>query len=129
MNLERELKRFVRQIRPGLIGATANPNVNLAQLVEELKATPKHAQEIKNALLDFLVTRDYTTALTETGLTLEAGAFSEVYKRLEYKILPKAISELDILSPLGRIFDAQSDAVWLEKIDRQKFGELLGLIL
>lgn len=129
MNLERELKRFVRQIRPGLIGATANPNVNLAQLVLELKATPQHTQEIKKALQDFLVTRDYTTALTETGLTLEAGAFSEIYKRLEYKFLPKAISELDILAPLSRIFDAQSDAVWLEKIDREKFGELLGLIL
>lgn len=129
MNLERELKRFVRQIRPGLIGATANPNVNLALLVEELKTTPQHTQEIAKALHNLLVTRDYTTALTETGLTLEAGAISEVYKRLEYKILPKAISESDILALLSRVFDAQSDAGWLERIDRERFGELLELIL
>lgn len=129
MNLERELKRFVRQIRPGLIGATANPNVNLAQLVEELKNTPEHAEEVRRALRDYLVTRDYTAALTETGLTLEAGAVSEIYKRLEYKFLPKAVSELDILASLSRVFDAHSDANWLEKIDREKFGELLELIL
>ncbi len=129
VNLERELKRFVRQIRPGLIGATANPNVNLAQLIDELKSTPQHGEEIGRALQALLLSLDYTTALTETGLTLEAGAISEVYKRLEYKILPKATSELDILAFLSRIFDAQSDAGWLERIDRERFGELLALIL
>ncbi len=94
MNLERELKRFVRQIRPGLIGATANPNVNLAQLIEELKTSPKHTQEIGLALEEFLASRDFTSALTETGLTLESGAFTEIYKRLEYKFLPKPVETM-----------------------------------
>lgn len=129
MNLERELKRFVRQIRPGLIGATANPNTNLTQLIEELKASPKQAEDLRHALRDFLVTRDFTTALTETGLTLEAGALTEIYKRLEYKVLPKSVDEADVLGFLSRVFDAQSDATWLEKIDRGRFGELLTLIL
>ena len=74
MNLERELKRFVRQIRPGLIGATSNPNVNLKHLIDELKGSPKQVEEISKALRDFLATRDFTTALTESGLTLESGA-------------------------------------------------------
>jgi site-specific recombinase len=129
VNLERELKRFVRQIRPGLIGATSNPNVNLAQLIDELKANPKHVEEISKALRDFLATRDYTTALTESGLTLESGAFSEIYKRLEYKVLPKALDNLDILGFISRIFDTQRDASWLERIDRELFGQLLNMLL
>lgn len=129
LNLERELKRFVRQIRPGLIGATANPNVNLSQLIEELKASPKHTEELRQALKDFLISRDFTTALTETGLTLESGVFTEIYKRLEYKLLPKPVENLDILGFLSRVFDAQSDASWLEKIDRQRFGELMTLLM
>jgi site-specific recombinase len=129
LNLERELKRFVRQIRPGLIGATANPNVNLAQLIEELKTSPKHTGEIGTALEEFLSSRDFTRALTETGLTLEAGAFTEIYKRLEYKLLPKAVETNDALGFLTRLFDSHSDAGWLEKIDRERFGELLGLLL
>jgi len=129
VNLERELKRFVRQIRPGLIGATANPNVNLAQLIDELKTSPKHTAEISAALEDFIASRDFTTALTETGLTLESGAFSEIYKRLEYKFLPKPVETLDILGFLSRLFDSQSDASWLEKIDRERFGELMSMLL
>lgn len=129
MNLERELKRFVRQIRPGLIGATANPNVNLAQLIDELKTSPKHTLEISTALEEFLASRDFTSALTETGLTLESGAFTEIYKRLEYKFLPKPVETNDVLGFLSRLFDSQSDATWLEKIDRERFGELMSLLL
>ncbi len=129
MNLERELKRFVRQIRPGLIGATSNPNVNLAQLIEELKSSPKLVDELSKALTEFLATRDYTTALTESGLTLESGAFSEIYKRLEYKVLPKALDSLDILALISKIFDTQRDAAWLERVDRDQLGELMNMIL
>ncbi|NJL24835.1 MAG: site-specific recombinase [Calothrix sp. SM1_5_4] len=121
MNLERELKRFVRQIRPGLIGATSNPNVNLAQVIEEIKASPQSREQLEKALLDFLLTRDFVTALTETGLTLESGVFSEIYKRLEYKFLPKAVEDDDILGFLSRLFDGTADGSWLEEIDRERF--------
>lgn len=129
MNLERELKRYVRQIRPGLIGATSNPNVNLLQVIDELKASSSTREHVAAALQSFLVTRDFTTALTETGLTLESGVFTEIYKRLEYKLLPKPVESVDILSFLRRVFDAQSDAAWLESIDRELFGQFLQLLL
>lgn len=129
MQLERELKRLVRQIRPGLIGATSNANVNLALVIEELKANPKLTADVSHALREHLLTRDYVTALTETGLTLEDGVFGEIYKRLEYKILPKELDSSDILAFLSRVFDSQSDASWLENIDRERFAELLALLL
>jgi site-specific recombinase len=130
VQLERELKRFVRQIRPGLIGATSNPNVNLAQLIEDLKTIPDARRELSQNLKELLTTRDFIQALTETGLTLESGVFSEVYKRIEYKFLPKAHDHNDVLNLIGRVFDSRSsDAGWLEKVDRELFAEFLGLIL
>ncbi len=130
MQLERELKRFVRQIRPGLIGATSNANVNLAQLIEDLKTIPQAQADLAQNFKELLTSRDFIQALTETGLTLESGVFSEVYKRIEYKFLPKAHDHNDILALIARIFDSKSaDASWLERIDREQFGEFLGLIL
>jgi len=129
LNLERELKRFVRQIRPGLIGATSNPNANLNQLIEEVKTASSLRTELGAQLEEFLGSRDFVTALTETGLTFESGVFSEILKRLEYKLLPKPVQSADVLTFLTRIFDTQSDASWLERINRQRFGELLGLLL
>src|SRR3954463_13091242 len=79
LNLERELKRFVRQIRPGLIGATSNPNANLNQLIEEIKAPSPMRQDLVPRLEEFIMSRDFVTALTETGLTLESGVFTEVF--------------------------------------------------
>jgi len=130
VQLERELKRFVRQIRPGLIGATSNPNVNLAQLIEDIKTVPQTQADLRAAFKELLTSKDFIQALTETGLTLESGVFSEVYKRIEYKFLPKAHDHNDILGLIARIFDSKStDAGWLEKVDRETFGEFLSLIL
>lgn len=129
LNLERELKRFIRQIRPGLIGGTSNPNVNLSGLMEELKSSPELVESLKESLRLFLASRDFTVALTETGLTIESGMFSEIFRRIEYKFLPKPVENDDILSFLRRIFDAISDTSWLESIDRELFEEFLLLIL
>jgi site-specific recombinase len=129
LNLERELKRFVRQIRPGLIGATSNPNRNLNQLIEELKISQPRREELASRLEEFLGSRDFVTALTETGLTLETNVFSEIFKRIEYKFLPKPVDNADILNFLDRVFDAQSDRAWLEKINHERFGEFLAMIL
>lgn len=129
LNLERELKSFVRRIRPGLIGATSNPNANLNQVIDEVRAGGPGRDELTKKLEEFLLTRDFVTALTEAGLTLETGVFGEIFKRLEYKLLPKPVESSDILTFLSRVFDAQSDATWLEKIRRDRFSELLGLLL
>lgn len=129
MQLERDLNRYVRQIRPGLLGATSNPNTNLIEVIEEFKAEGHHNEPLIQRLRDFLMSRDYVQALTETGLTLEAGALTEIYKRLEYKILPKEIDERDVLGLIAQVFDSQSDAAWLEKIDREKFSEFLKLLI
>ena len=129
VNLERELNRFVRQIRPGLIGATANPNVNLETVIEELKTSPHSRAQLTSALSQFILGRDFITALTETGLTLESGMFSEIYRRLEYKLLPKPVDDSNILNFLRRVLNSSVDVVWLEAIDRERFGEFLRLIL
>lgn len=129
VDLERQLKRFVRQIRPGLIGATKNPNANLAQVIEELKSNTEMAQSTAEAFGQLLGSREFTGALTETGLTLESGVFSELFKRLEYKLIPKPVDDLDILSFCSNIFDSKNDVEWLESIDREQFAEFLALIL
>ncbi|MGE4134044.1 MAG: hypothetical protein AB7F86_20575, partial [Bdellovibrionales bacterium] len=130
VQLLRELKRFVRQIRPGLIGATSNANVNLAQVIEDLKTIPDRQQELQAHLKELLTSTDFINALTQTGLTLESGVFTEVYKRIEYKFLPKVYEENDILNLLLKVFDAKAtDAGWLEKVDRELLAEFLTLLL
>ena len=129
MNLERELNRFVRRIRPGIIGATSNANVNLESVITELSAATSKREELTAALTQFLLGRDFMGALTETGLTLHSGMFSEIYRRLEYKLLPKPVDEMDILGSLRRILDSSLDAGWLETINRDRFGAFLRLIL
>lgn len=129
MNLDRELKRYVRQIRPGLIGATSNPNTNLLHLIEEIKVAKALRSDMVPRLHDFLVSRDYVTAITETGLSLDSGVFSEIFRRFEYNLLPKPVENSNILSFFGRLFDSRVDADWLERVDRERFSELLGLLI
>lgn len=129
MQAEAELMRLVRQIRPGLIGATSNPNINLLQLIDELKRSPHLAILIQSRLEEMLLSRDYTLALTEMGLTLESGVFTEIFKRIEYKFLPKATDDSDVLALLGLLFDSPSDGAWFEKLNRDKLLEFLQLIL
>lgn len=129
MQAERELKRYIRLLRPGLLEPKAKANANLDRLIEKLKGAPHVREDLAVQLREVLAGSDFVTALTETGLTLESGLFSEIFKRLEYKVLPKFLDQKDILGYLRGIFDAESDASWLEQVDRRKFGELLEMIL
>ncbi len=129
MHAARELKRYVRLLRPGLLEPAGVANANLARLIGKLKDSPQICAELASTLREVLLASDFTTALTETGLTLESGLLSEVFKRLEHKFLPKLIDQQDILGYLRRIFDAERDARWLEKVDRRLFAEFLELIL
>jgi site-specific recombinase len=119
----------VRQIRPGLIGATSNPNTNLLHLIEEIKVANALRIEMVPRLQEFLISRDYVTAITETGLTLDSGVFSELFQRIEYNLLPKPVENANILSFFNRLFDSRTDADWLERIDKDRFSELLQLLI
>lgn len=129
MDLNFELKVMIRRLRPGLVGATRNPNLNLKQILDEFKRKPKYVEQLRQQFEAILLTRDFVTALTEVGLSQESGVYTEVFKRLEHKILPQAQEPNDILLFLQQIFDGSSDADWFLQIQDELLREFLSQVL
>jgi site-specific recombinase len=126
---EKEIQTIFRRVRPGLMGINSNPTRNLSLVLEELKANPKWLVQIQKNALEFLAQQNYVTALTESGLMVGSGFFTEIFRKIEYKFLPKEMDDKDFLAFLGRLFDAIGGAEWMERLDEDQLGELITLLI
>ena len=129
MDLNFELKVIVRRLRPGLIGATRNPNLNLKQILEDFKRKPKFVEQLRQQFEAILLTRDFVPALTEVGLSQQSGVFGELFKRVEYKILPQAQEPNDVLGLIQQVFGQSGDEEWFDEIQDDLLREFLAQIL
>jgi site-specific recombinase len=125
MAFEIEMQRICRRVRPGILGVNSNPNRNLSYVVDDLKTNPKWLEQFQTSALDFLCRQDFVSALTESGLMVETGFFSEIFRKIEYKFLPKAMDDGDFLAFLGRLFDAVGGSDWIERIKEDTIADFI----
>jgi site-specific recombinase len=110
------------------MGVNSQPTRNLIGVLDELKSNPRWLAEIQSAAVECLSVQDFIPALTESGLTVESGFFTEIFRKIEYKFLPKAMNDNDFLAFLNRLFDAIGGSHWVDSLDEEVLGEFLTLI-
>ncbi len=111
------------------MGINSHPSRNLSNVIEDLKTNPRWIAQLQEDAERFLCQQDYVPALTESGLMIESGFFAEIFRKFEYKFLPKAMDDHDFLAFLGRLFDAIGNADWIEKVNEDVLAEFLTLLL
>lgn len=129
MAFEIEMQRIFRRIRPGILGINANPTRNLLATVDDLKNNEKWLHQFQTSALDFLCRQDFVPALTESGLMIESGIFAEIFRKIEYKFLPKAMDDQDFLAFLGRLFDSVGGSEWIERVKEDSIGDFISLLV
>lgn len=130
MSFELEMQRILRLTRPGLLGTRSNPSLNLLDALEELKYQPERLETVRAEAHEFLLKLDYVPALTQSGLSVESGFFSEVFKKLEYKMLPKAISHKDFVGFVDWLFSTSSGSLdWVEFLDVDVLSQFIELLV
>ena len=95
-------------------GATAATNVRaLRQL---LKDNPRHAWALRNHLLRVLAGRRHTSVYTDLGILSNDGFFTELLRRIFYRILPPALGDVYLSDALDQILYRETDHRWISAV-------------
>ena len=111
------LSELVALIRPSRPNQGTVATARLRTLIQLLNGNPRHAAALRHYLLHVLSQRRHTTLYTDTGILSSDGFFSELFRRLAFRVLPPAIDSLYLSDCLDRILRVDTDYQWLRLIE------------
>jgi site-specific recombinase len=92
-------------------GASASANVRTLCLL--LKGSPERAAALRRYALRILTSRRHTSLYTDIGVLSNDGFFSELKRRIAYRILPPALGDDYLSDALDRILYLNTDYLWI----------------
>ena len=110
------LAALVAFLRPSKPSDGALASANLRALIQHLESHPALAVGLRHYVLRVLSTRRHTTLYADTGILPSDGFFTELFRRLSYRVLPPAIDNLYLSDCLDRILSVDTDYVWMRAI-------------
>ena len=123
------LAALVAAVRPPKPTQASVATANLRTLIQLLKGSPAHAAALRHHVLSLLSQRRHTTLYADTGILSSDGFFSELFRRLSYRILPPALDDLYLSDCLDRILSVDTDHVWMRAIDADDWFMLFDVIV
>ena len=118
----------VARIRPASANDTATAVNHLRRLIQLLQDNPVVAAGLRHHLLHLLSTRRHTTLYTDTGIVPSDGFFTELFRRLSFRILPPALDPLYLSDCLEQILSVDTDYVWMRAVDSADWLALFDVV-
>ena len=97
----------------------------LAQL---LKGHPGQAWALRRYLTRLLETRRHTSLYSDVGILSNDGFFTELKKRIAYRILPPALDELYLSDTLDKVLCRDDDYQWIRAVPNADWLELFDVV-
>ena len=111
------IAKVVARVRPASASDTVSAITNLRRLIQLLRDNPVVAAGLRHHLLHLLSTRRHTTLYTDTGIVPSDGFFTELFRRLSFRILPPALDPLYLSDCLEQILSVETDYLWMRAVD------------
>ena len=122
------LADLVTCLRPDKPAHTATAATRLHTLIQLLRGNPAHAFALRTYVLHLLSGRRHTTLYTDIGILPSDGFFTELFRRLSYRVLPPAIDDAYLSDCLDQILPIDSDHLWMRAIDPADWLTLFDVI-
>jgi len=119
------LSALVETIRPRQGADASSALASLRELTLLLQQDPQLATSLRTYTLHLLAQRRQTSLYTDVGILSNDGFFSELQRRLIYRLLPPALDERFLVDCLEKIFPFDNDYVWLRAIPLDDWDALL----
>lgn len=110
------LVALVATLRPSAQAPTTSAAMRVQALIALLQSEPSYAAALRHYLLQLLATRRQTSLYTDIGILSDAGFFTELFRRLSYRLLPPALDERYLLDCLDHILPHAHDSVWIQAV-------------
>ncbi|MBK4735015.1 site-specific recombinase [Noviherbaspirillum pedocola] len=101
-----------------------DPGSPVRQLTALLRAHGSHAASLRHYLLLLVSSRRQTSVYTDTGILPSDGFFTELSRRIFYRLLPPALDDVYLQDCLQRILPRHDDHIWIAAVPAQDWLDL-----
>ncbi|RXZ39046.1 recombinase [Oxalobacteraceae bacterium CAVE-383] len=122
------LTALVDALRPAKNIAPEHAGDRVQLLLALLKSHPRYAAALRHYLLSVLASRRQTSLYTDVGILSDGGFFTELFRRLSYRVLPPALDQRYLVDCLDLVLPLQRDHIWIEAVPAQHWLALIGLL-
>jgi len=122
------LIELMKAIRPKKREAPELAITNVRTLTHVLQQHPHHAATLRHYLLHLLSVRRQTSLYTDIGILSNDGFFSELHRRIAYRILPPALDDRYLPDCLEKIFPFNTDYVWMRAVPSEDWSALFDVL-
>jgi site-specific recombinase len=97
-------------------------------LTQLLKGHPGQAWALRRHVTRLLETRRHTSLYSDVGILSNDGFFTELKKRIAYRVLPPALDELYLSDTLDRVLCRDDDYEWIRAVPNADWLELFDVV-
>jgi len=97
-------------------------------LTQLLKGNAQQAWALRSYLTTLLETRRHTSLYSDVGILSNDGFFTELKKRIAYRILPPALDEQYLSDTLDRVLCREDDHQWIRAVPTADWLALFDVI-
>lgn len=119
---------LVDQLRPRRVRDHAYARAQVRTLSQLLKGDPAQAWALRRYLTTLLETRRHTSLYSDVGILSNDGFFTELKRRIAYRVLPPALDELYLSDTLDRVLCREDDYQWIRAVPNADWLELFDVI-
>ncbi|NVE01640.1 site-specific recombinase [Massilia sp. BJB1822] len=122
------LVELVEELRPSRPGNHIRATNNVRNLLRLLQEEPALAQALGSYVLRLLQQRRHASLYSEVGVLSNDGFFTELKRRVSYRMLPPALGDEYLSDALDQIFYKQSDHEWIAAVPASDWLALFNTI-
>jgi site-specific recombinase len=119
---------LVDKLRPRRAHDVAYARAQVRTLTQLLKGDPEHAWALRRYITTLLETRRHTSLYSDVGILSNDGFFTELKRRIAYRILPPALDETYLSDTLDRLLCREDDYLWIRAVPNADWLELFDTV-
>jgi site-specific recombinase len=101
---------------------------NVRTLCQLLMGNQQQVLALRNYMLRVLASRRHTSLYTDLGILSNDGFFSELRRRLSYRILPPALEDVYLSDALDQILYVKTDTRWISAVPASDWLALFDIL-
>ena len=115
-------------LRPERPGDTAQATARLRTLSQLLKGNRLQARALRSYGLRVLASRRHASLYTDIGILSNDGFFTELKRRISYRILPPALGDVYLSDALDQVLFVKTDHQWISAVPASDWVELFEVL-
>ena len=119
---------LVDRLRPRRARDHDYARAQVRTLTQLLKGHPGQAWALRRYLTRLLETRRHTSLYSDVGILSNDGFFTELKKRIAYRILPPALDDLYLSDTLDRVLCREDDYQWIRAVPNADWLDLFDVV-